>query len=280
MAHSLVIKLSRVTKTSHLGGPATHRLGPLLGDSVHLEDKYPQRFRSFRLLTNHPLYVAKAATSLTHILEQVGQAKTPEHLPNPVKKWLRQLATDSDTSDIVAFRALRKTTACPTLPKLRDAMSRLIQTLAECWEQERDGSYEAIARAARGLVDECARASALEHRQLLPAYLPATPHPELDDQARVDGKRMTLERVLHALRDGMTSTASLTGSPEGRPIPGQGRSDLLLAKLNAGGFSITACNSAEDLRDKAEYLAIASIKKIGREKGLQRYDHMRLSRSK
>ena len=40
------------------------------------------------------------------------------------------------------------------------------------------------------------------------------------------------------------------------------------------GFSIVSRNSAEDLRDKAEYLGIKWTKKYGREKGLKRYDHI------
>jgi hypothetical protein len=49
----------------------------------------------------------------------------------------------------------------------------------------------------------------------------------------------------------------------------------MLKKLNAGGFSAVSCNSAEDLRDKADYLGIAWTKQHGRVRGLERYDHVR-----
>lgn len=58
-------------------------------------------------------------------------------------------------------------------------------------------------------------------------------------------------------------------------VPGTGTPDLLLKKLNAGGFSAVSCNSALDLRDKAEYLGIVWTKKYGRDNGLQRYGHVR-----
>ena len=242
---------------------------------VHLDQNYPQTFRSFRFLTNHPLYVAERTTSLGYILKQVGQAKKPEQLPNLVKRWLCQLATGSNPSEIAIFRTLKKTTVSCSMPKLRDATIRLIQTLAECWDQASECSYEEIGKAARRLVEKCERASTLDHRQLLPAYLQALPNPEQNRRVRIDGKRMTMERVQLALRDGMMSTATLDGFPEFFPTPGQGCTDLLLAKLDAGGFSIVTCNSAKDLHNKAEFIAIASIKRFGRLKGRKRYDHMR-----
>ena len=49
----------------------------------------------------------------------------------------------------------------------------------------------------------------------------------------------------------------------------------MLKKLDAGGFSAVSRNSAEDLRDKADYLGIVWTKKLGRTKGLERYDHVR-----
>ena len=241
---------------------------------VQLEDNYYNCFRSFHFLTNHPFHVATAATSLPYFLNQVGKAQALEDLTNPVKQRISRLASTAQASESIVFRTLRKITTSSELPKLSDATIRLIKTLADCWKHASECSHEVIQKAARALIDECARASALDHRQLLPAYLPAL-HPDSNDRHRIDGKRMTLKRVERALHDGMTSTATLTGLPELRPTPGQGRGDLLLAKLNAGDFSIVSCNSAEDLRNKADYLAIASLGRLGNEKGLQRYEHMR-----
>ena len=180
---------------------------------VQLEEKYSQTFRSFCFLTNHPLHTTNTTASLIYVLKQIAEATTPDELKNPVKKWLARLATKSNASEIVAFRALKKTTASSELPKLRDAMTRLIQTLAYCWDHASECTLEAIGRAARGLVDECARASALDDRQLLPTYLLPTHHPELANAARLQGKRMTVERVQRALHDGIASTATLWVRP-------------------------------------------------------------------
>ena len=242
---------------------------------VRLDHEFPQVFRSFCFLTNHPLYVADTSTSLGNILKCVAQAEASHQLPNPIKRWVGRLARDAGTSEVAAFQTLKKTTADSSLPKLSDAMMRLMNTLADCWAPASECSVSEVHKAARGLVDECARASALDDRQLLRGYLPAFPHPESDRQARIDAKRMTRERIERALQAGLISTAPLTGPPELYPEPGQGRTDLLRAKLGEGGLSIVAFNSAADLRAKADYLAIATMKKLGRIRGLQRYDHMR-----
>lgn len=241
---------------------------------VQLDHNYPDCFRSFHFLTNHPFHVTTAATSLPYFLGQVGEAQALEDLANPVRRRLGQLAIAAQVSESIVYRALKKTTTSSELPKLRDATIRLIDMLTDCWEDASECPHEVIRQVARALIDECARASALDHRQLLPAYVPAL-NPASNDLARIDGKRMTLERVERVLHDGMTSTATLTGLPELRPTPGQGHGDLLLAKLDAGGFSIVSRNSAEDLRNKADYLAIASLSRLGHAKGLKRYEHMR-----
>jgi len=152
---------------------------------------------------------------------------------------------------------------------------RLIHTLIACWSAAADCSHESVTRAAQTLVDDCARASALDHEQVLPAYVLAVYQPALEVRARIEGKRMTADRVQTILADSLNRTASLVGEPAGRPEPGQGSTDLLLKKLDAGGFSAVSRNSAEDLRDKADYLGIVWTKKLGRAKGLERYDHIR-----
>ncbi len=262
-------------KNQPLWKTGDNQITGVLKKFVHLEDKYSDNFRSFHFLTNHPLHVGNATTSLPFILETVAKAKTLDNLTGLVERWLKRFAKTIRSSEIVVFRTLQKTTASCNSPKLQDAITRLIQSLADCWEQASECSLEVIRRAAQGLVDECARASALDHRQLLPTYLLATHQEESEAAARLDGKRMTLERVQRVLQDALESTATLTGSPQLRPVPGQGSTQLLQTKLDAGGFSIVTANSAEDLRDKAEYLGISWTKRLGRSKGLKRYEHIR-----
>jgi len=86
---------------------------------------------------------------------------------------------------------------------------------------------------------------------------------------------MSLTRIQNVLEEGLLSTAILAGEPEKQIPPGEGSSELLYKKLDAGGFSAVSLNSAVNLRDKADYLALGWTKKLGRKAGLERYDHIR-----
>ena len=178
-------------------------------------------------------------------------------------------------TEAVAFGALSKTVAKADLPKLRDAVVRLIDTIAQCWAPAEDCSYESVRRAAQALIDECGRASSLDNEQLLPAYMIAAADDNADIATRINGKRMTLSRVESVLESGRDSAAPLAGDPALSVEPGGGSTELLHRKLDAGGFSAVSRNSAEDLRDKADYLGIGWTKKYGHDKGLERYDHIR-----
>ena len=243
---------------------------------VELEAEYPVHFRAFRFVTSHPLHVANNAQALGYILVQIAAAPTIADLPSTVATWLRRVAGEANRSETVAFQALKKTTASDDLPKLRDSFARLVETVTGSWPGAEDCSHDAVRRASSALIDECAKASSLDHQQTLPAYIPAVNDPaETDLLARIDGKRMTVDRVRAILSAGLNATATLTGDPRARVDPGHGSTDLMLKKLDAGGFSAVSCNSAEDLRDKADYLGIAWTKQHGRIKGLERYDHVR-----
>lgn len=242
---------------------------------VKLEAEYVGRFRRFCFLTNHPLYSAGNGQDLPHVLQLVKEAATVADLPPNVASWVRRLARDADVTDAVAFATMSKTVANADLPKLRDAVMRLIDAIVQCWSPAAECSHESIRRAAQALVDECGRASSLDHEQLLPAYLIASIDDDADTAARINGKRMSFTRVQNALEYGRGSTATLTGDPTLCVKPGVGSTELLHNKLDAGGFSVVSRNSAEDLRDKADYLGIKWTKKYGYEKGLERYDHVR-----
>lgn len=240
-----------------------------------LEHEFPGSFRRFCFLTNHPLYSAGNGQDLPHILKSIKDAASVSELPSIAASWVREVARNADMTEAVAFAALSKTVAKAELPKLRDAVMRLIDAIAQCWAPAADCSHAAVKRAAQALIDECGRASSLDHEQLLPAYVIATVDDTADMVARIDGKRMTFARVKSILEHGRDSTATLAGDPTLRVEPGEGSTELLHKKLDAGSFSVVSKNSAEDLRDKADYLGIGWIKKYGHDKGLQRYDHVR-----
>jgi hypothetical protein len=116
----------------------------------------------------------------------------------------------------------------------------------------------------------------LAHEDTLPAYLHLTANPIATELLlRLAGKRLDRDRVSALLQEGIDQTATLEGVLESCVEPGSGAKALLFKKLDAGGFSAVSQNSAEDLRDKADYLAIVWTKRHGRTEGLQRYDHIR-----
>lgn len=242
---------------------------------VQLESVYSSHFRRYYFLTNHPLYAAANAKSLGYNLSQITIAATIADLPSPVSRWLRGVATQAADSENIAFHALKKTQASDGLPKLQDSSMRLIEALTLCPVVAPGCSHESIRRAAQKLVEECAKAAALDHLQTLPPYILAIQGREEEIVSTIAGKRLTVDRVRSVLQEGFDSTATLVGPPDSRVEPGRGSTDLLLKKLDAGGFSAVSRNSAEDLRDKADYLGIVWTNKLGRAKGLDRYEHIR-----
>jgi Cap4 dsDNA endonuclease len=241
---------------------------------AQLEANFSGQFRGYRFLTSHPLHSTNNSQALPYVLQEIANGANITELPSSVCAWLRLVAREAGGSEAVAFAALKKATASADLPKLADSFMRLIDMLTDCWSDARNCSHDSVRRAAQALVDECARAASLNHELLLPAYMAAVEQPVAEVRARIEGKRMTLSRVQAILSQGLDSTASLAGGSSKLVEPGQGSTDLMLRKLDAGGFSAVSRNSAEDLRDSADYLALVWTKKFGRAKGLERYNHI------
>ncbi len=241
-----------------------------------LEARFPGQFRAFRFLTNHPLYSAGNGRDLVWLLGDIKAARDLANLKQAAASFLQRVARNAGCPEEVAFVALSKTEASDDLPKLRDALSRLVDSLTPVWIRAAHCSHDSVVRAAQALIEECGRASSLAHTELLPAYLAAGSDPEdAELAARLNGKRIDRVRVQRVLERGLDETLPLHGDPEDIPEPGTGATVLLRRKLDAGGFSAVSLNSAEDLRDKADYLGIAWTKKYGRTSGLQRYSHVR-----
>jgi Cap4, dsDNA endonuclease domain len=241
-----------------------------------LEAQFPGHFQTFRFLTNHPLYAAGNGKDLRYVLKKSKEVASVGDLSGPAAKFLSHIARKAGCTAEVAFTALSKADADDSLPKLADIEVRLVDTLTLVWLRARDCSYASVVRAARYLASECKRASSLAHQDVLPAYLPATADPTGTElAARLAAKRIDRRRILELLDRGLNATAPLDGSPEKLTEPGTGAKDLLLKKLDAGGFSAVSLNSAEDLRNKADYLGIVWTKKHGRIRGLQQYGHVR-----
>lgn len=241
-----------------------------------LEAQFPGQFRSFRFLTNHPLYSGGNGQDLRRVLQTISDATSESELPGTFAKFVTRVASEAGSTPAIAFAALSKTIADDGLPKLSDVEARLVATLTGLWNSAADCPYASVQRAARYLTQECGRASSLAHQDVLPAYLPATADPQGTElAARLSAKRIDRPRVLEILDRGLNNRAVLYGDPKDCAEPGTGTTDLLLKKLDAGGFSAVSRNSASDLRNKADYLGILWLKKHGRESGLQRYGHVR-----
>jgi len=194
----------------------------------------------------------------------IKAASAPNDLSGLVAKFLNRIVREAGCPPEVAFNALSKTQARDDLPKLADIEVRLVDTLTGIWPRAVECSYAAVKRAARYLSSECARASSLAHEDILPAYLPVSADPvETECAARLAAKCISKSRLLELLDSGLNLTGTLDGDPYACVEPGTGATDLLLRKLDAGGFSAVSRNSALDLRDKADYLGIVWTKKHG-----------------
>ncbi|MBU1737091.1 MAG: DUF4297 domain-containing protein [Proteobacteria bacterium] len=241
-----------------------------------LEKDFPGCFRSYHFFTNHPLHSAKNGQDLRYVLELIKRTSIVSDVPPLAQSFLKQVAKLADCTLEVVFNSLSKTYANDSLPKLADAEVRLVYTLTSVWERAGECSYHSVLRSARQLIWECQQASSLAHQDVLPAYLPVTAHFEDEELVqRIAGKCVDRSRVLEILENGLNAMATLAVDPAEFTEPGAGKRELLLKKLDAGGFSAVSCNSAEDLRDKADFLGIVWTKKYGREPGLQRNEHVR-----
>lgn len=242
---------------------------------VRLEGAHPGQFRRFAFLTNHPLQATKNGKDICHVLKAIKEAAALAGLPSPVVAFLSKIAKKVGCSNDVAFAALKKCEASDDLPKREDVEARLVVTLTPLWERADECSHASLCRAARGLIDECGRASSLAHEGLLPAYLPISSVPERAQAEAIAFKRFSQTRVLTALEEGFAGTATLDGDASSMDNRTPGSPALLTAKLEAGGFSATSVNSATDLRDKADYLAFVWNQKHGSQQGLRRLQHVR-----
>jgi hypothetical protein len=239
-----------------------------------LERDFPGRFRKFCFLTNHPFYSESNSRNVRHVLQSIEDATAIHDLSVPIQTWLKRIASAGGVSEEITFRAMSKTSASADLPKLRDALMRLINTICRCWTPASECSHASVVRAANSLIEECSRASSLSHEQLLPAYLITQADHNEQIVARIQGKRMTFARVSNVLEVGRDSLAILDGDPTFHVVPGAGSTDLLRIKLDTGGFSAVTRNSAEDLRDKADFLGIKWTQQLGKSNGLARYNHI------
>ena len=197
-----------------------------------LEAKFPGQFHSFQFLTNHPIYKGKTGASLTFILNEVEKTDSLENLPRKIITWLDRIAQRANVDTIIVYQTIAKTGVNNNLPKLRDITMRLGNTIAQCWDAAEQCSYEILMRVTNNLIDECGRASSLDHEQLMAAYLLNSFDADENTKRIIEGKRMTYSRVVSILEHGMDYTAPLWSDSAQDIELGGGSTKLLHEKLD------------------------------------------------
>lgn len=242
---------------------------------VKLDTKFPTYFRGFRFLTNHLLYVKNNGQDLRYVLKEINAASSVNEVPHISIQFLKKVAKEAEASLQVTFNTLSKTSASDDLPKLKDAERDLQNTLVSLWGPAAECSTEKVWEAAQFLSTACWRASSLASFDEAPMYSAALCTQDEELALSIEGKCIDLPRLLEILNTGITFTALLVGPPESIVKLGTGSAELLRKKLSAGGFSAVSVTSANDLRDKSDYLGLMWLNKYGDTKGLARYDHIR-----
>lgn len=243
---------------------------------ILLDTKFPGQFQSYRFVTNHFFQSSTNGQDLDFVIKEIKKYRNATEVCNPAQKFLKKIAREANCNDEKAFSTLLRVGVSSELPKLEDAFNRLVSDLTGVLPQDTNYLYKDMVKLANAIWIECMRASSLVHTDILPAYIQATGDIENSERVAIlAGKRIDKSRLLQILSQGLNETSPLYGDPDNLTDLGTGTSPLLRQKLDAGGFSAVSLNSAEDLRDKADYLGVLWTKKYGHENGLQRYSHIR-----
>jgi hypothetical protein len=240
---------------------------------AQLEHAYSSRFRRYQLATNHVFRIDKTGRSLPHLID-LARAAVPAG-GTKLSSYVAEVAKRASVPEESVKTALSKIHCDCSLPKLEDAKARLERALLFVWPQAAERSSAVLSRAADHLVDECARASSLDHLQTVPAYLSISGEgPSREMELRIEGKRLDFERVSGVLSEVADDYELLEGPVEGDSQHQNDGIDLE-EKLRLGGFSAISQASAIDLRTKAEHLAIRWLQRHGTDRGRARNDHVR-----
>lgn len=103
-----------------------------------LESQFPGQFLDFRFLSNHPLYAGRNGKDIQFVLRgfKATSAATTEYASTA--RFAKKIAQAAGCDIAVAQQALAKTNADDTLPKLQDALTRLIDALMNTWPRGQD----------------------------------------------------------------------------------------------------------------------------------------------
>jgi len=244
---------------------------------AHLDSQFPNQFREFRFVTNHPAQATSNGQDVKYLLKNISEADNLESLLGITKAFIRRIAGHANLSEALVYSSLKKTHVIDDLPQLRDITSRLIQTIVATWDGAAIRSYTNIQNAATQLVASCFRAASLASQDLIPLYFSLSEvclqQSELDQIHAKSFDKQRVESILvNVLEENFPLISELLGSGE---INSCNR-ERLHEKLTAGGFSAISTSYAGDLCDTADYAGIKLVQKFGKEVGLQKYHELRL----
>jgi hypothetical protein len=244
---------------------------------VTLDKQYPEQFRAFKFITNHPAQSSMNGQDINFLLNKINESIDYISLDNATKIFIRKISKKAKVVEEQSFLSLKKVSISHDFPKLRDATMRLIDTVSSVWEKSNEVSYDGIKRASINLIDACFRASSLASQDLLPAYLPvSSKQVEREIKERIAGKTFNKQHVCEILLQGLDERIPLSCDPKDLEDIRTDNTELLRKKLTAGGFSAVLTMYAEDLRNTADYAGLCLIQKYGKEQGLKKYHELRL----
>jgi hypothetical protein len=245
---------------------------------VRTDMDYPGQFSEFEVATNHQFFAAREnGSNLLYLLTLAAAAASASATNGILHKYIGKLAKQVGCTEGEVLATLKKTQCNHDLPKLRDIHKCLCDGIRTSHTPSNDCTYEQLARLADALAAEATRASTLHHEQALPIYLGAlTSKVAVETAAAVNGKRLTRERIDGVLRDARGSSGTLL-VPEhgGSPLPLPRHQSVLAEKLTAGGLSVTTQHAARDWWSAALGQQLEWNNKLGEERALQRYRHLK-----
>jgi hypothetical protein len=239
-----------------------------------LENAFGHFFEHFSLCTNHAFRITKNRTSLPHILD-LAQSAAEDAPPPILASYLNRIAPEAATPAGCALRTLRKTKCDHALPKLDSIKDKLCNAIYQSFPLAADVSHRLLLHLAELLQAEAQRAATLDNLNAVPLYLSIPGYnANQADRLRIDGKRLTKDRILKILRDAIAGNPPLT--PEQcKPENAAFGMTELTRKLSAGGLSITTINNATTLTASAINLYFRWQNKLGPERAMERYGQIK-----
>lgn len=249
-----------------------------VGKFVRLDHEHPGQLESFTLATNHHFFSAKLnGANLPYVLELAHKEGRDAGEEKTLSKFIKKVSSKSGRSESDVLGTLRKTKCTHDLPKLTNSLGHLCERIQTNHAPAREVAYSVLRKAAAALTSEAEKAATLHHEQDTSWYLSIRKDGvEEQVKARINGKRMTRERVQRVLAEAIKSPPELlTSADVTTPLPLPAVNSKLAQKLTAGGLSAMTVNAARDCWSSALKQQIEWSSTVGDEAALARHRHLK-----